>query len=129
MLGGEFIAAAQMIVYAGAIMVLFVFVIMLLNAGAETRRPGLGLRADISACSLLAAFLGMISFVIQAHVAADAKASTFGAFRRAGRRVGRRIGSLFTDLPAALRSHLGPDPDRHRRRDRSGAEGDLTMPP
>ena len=36
-LGGEFIAAAQVIVYAGAIMVLFIFVIMLLNAGAETR--------------------------------------------------------------------------------------------
>jgi NADH-quinone oxidoreductase subunit J len=34
-LGGEFIAAAQVIVYAGAIMVLFVFVIMLLNAGRE----------------------------------------------------------------------------------------------
>ena len=38
LLGAEFIAAAQMIVYAGAIMVLFVFVIMLLNAGAETQR-------------------------------------------------------------------------------------------
>src|ERR671929_471578 len=38
LLGAEFIAAAQVIVYAGAIMVLFVFVIMLLNAGAETRR-------------------------------------------------------------------------------------------
>src|SRR6201997_1209569 len=37
-LGGEFIAAAQMIVYAGAIMVLFIFVIMLLNAGAEGKR-------------------------------------------------------------------------------------------
>ena len=36
-LGGEFIAAAQVIVYAGAIMVLFVFVIMLLNAGVEER--------------------------------------------------------------------------------------------
>src|ERR1700735_487690 len=35
-LGGEFIAMAQIIVYAGAIMVLFVFVIMLLNAGSET---------------------------------------------------------------------------------------------
>ena len=29
-----------MIVYAGAIMVLFVFVIMLLNAGEEERTPG-----------------------------------------------------------------------------------------
>src|SRR5919197_1400504 len=38
LLGAEFIAAAQVIVYAGAVMVLFVFVIMLLNAGAETRR-------------------------------------------------------------------------------------------
>ena len=38
LLGAEFIAAAQVIVYAGAIMVLFVFVIMLLNAGAETER-------------------------------------------------------------------------------------------
>ena len=38
LLGAEFIAAAQVIVYAGAIMVLFVFVIMLLNAGAEIRK-------------------------------------------------------------------------------------------
>src|ERR1035438_9478107 len=37
LLGGEFIAAVQLIVYAGAIMVLFIFVIMLLNAGAEKR--------------------------------------------------------------------------------------------
>jgi NADH-quinone oxidoreductase subunit J len=37
MLGAEFVAAVQIIVYAGAIMVLFVFVIMLLNAGVEER--------------------------------------------------------------------------------------------
>jgi NADH-quinone oxidoreductase subunit J len=35
--GAEFIAAVQIIVYAGAIMVLFIFVIMLLNAGVEER--------------------------------------------------------------------------------------------
>jgi NADH-quinone oxidoreductase subunit J len=35
LLGAEFIAALQVIIYAGAIMVLFVFVIMLLNAGRE----------------------------------------------------------------------------------------------
>jgi NADH-quinone oxidoreductase subunit J len=35
LLGAEFVAAVQIIVYGGAIMVLFVFVIMLLNAGAE----------------------------------------------------------------------------------------------
>lgn len=35
LLGAEFVAAVQVIVYGGAIMVLFVFVIMLLNAGVE----------------------------------------------------------------------------------------------
>ena len=35
LLGAEFVAAVQIIVYGGAIMVLFVFVIMLLNAGEE----------------------------------------------------------------------------------------------
>ncbi|MGC1684410.1 MAG: NADH-quinone oxidoreductase subunit J [Candidatus Acidiferrales bacterium] len=37
LLGAEFIAAVQIIVYAGAIMVLFIIVIMLLNAGEEER--------------------------------------------------------------------------------------------
>jgi len=40
LLGAEFVAAIQVIVYAGAIMVLFVFVIMLLNAGEEERTSG-----------------------------------------------------------------------------------------
>lgn len=40
LLGAEFLALAQIIVYSGAIMVLFVFVIMLLNAGEEERTRG-----------------------------------------------------------------------------------------
>jgi NADH-quinone oxidoreductase subunit J len=40
LLGAEFLAIAQIIVYAGAIMVLFVFVVMLLNAGREDRTMG-----------------------------------------------------------------------------------------
>ena len=40
LLGAEFLAAAQIIVYAGAIMVLFIFVVMLLNAGREERTLG-----------------------------------------------------------------------------------------
>jgi len=40
LLGAEFLAAAQVIVYAGAIMVLFTFVIMLLNAGKEEKTYG-----------------------------------------------------------------------------------------
>jgi NADH-quinone oxidoreductase subunit J len=37
LLGAEFVAAVQIIVYGGAIMVLFVFVIMLLNVAPEER--------------------------------------------------------------------------------------------
>jgi NADH-quinone oxidoreductase subunit J len=37
LLGAPFVAAVQILVYAGAIMVLFIFVIMLLNAGEEER--------------------------------------------------------------------------------------------
>src|ERR1700677_516653 len=40
LLGAEFVAAVQVIVYAGAVMVLFVFVIMLLNAGEEEHTNG-----------------------------------------------------------------------------------------
>lgn len=48
LLGGEFLAAVQLIVYAGAIMVLFVFIIMLLNAGAEKRPTRKVLRTAIA---------------------------------------------------------------------------------
>ena len=67
LLGGEFISMAQMIVYAGAIMVLFVFVIMLLNAGAEPRsawRPW----AIYLGVPLVIGFLGVISYQIQAQL-------------------------------------------------------------
>ncbi len=37
-LGAPFVAALEVIIYAGAIMVLFVFVIMMLNLGAEAAR-------------------------------------------------------------------------------------------
>lgn len=37
-LGAPFVAALEVIIYAGAIMVLFVFVIMMLNLGSQTTR-------------------------------------------------------------------------------------------
>ena len=64
LLGGEFIAAAQMIVYAGAIMVLFVFTIMLLNAGSE-RKISKSSYARFFGVPLLAVFLGLVAFIIQ----------------------------------------------------------------
>lgn len=38
LLGAPFVAALEVIIYAGAIVVLFIFVVMLLNQGAETVR-------------------------------------------------------------------------------------------
>src|ERR1044071_3298421 len=63
LLGGEFIAMAQVIVYAGAVMVLFIFVIMLLNAGGESARKG-SLFAKIAGIPLLAILLGLIAFYL-----------------------------------------------------------------
>src|SRR3954470_23737506 len=37
LLGAEFIAGVQILVYVGGVMVLFLFVIMLVNVGAEER--------------------------------------------------------------------------------------------
>src|SRR5437764_13174734 len=56
MLAAPFIAAVQVIVYAGAIMVLVVFVIMLLNVEEEDRRP-MRLRALVPIAVCLAAIL------------------------------------------------------------------------
>lgn len=103
-LGAEFIAAAQVIVYAGAIMVLFVIVIMLLNAGAEsrTRRPSWG---AIVGVPLIAIFLGLISFVIQALLP-KSETVAFGQFTGGS---ARNIGhALFTTylLPFELTSVL-----------------------
>jgi len=62
LLGAEFVAAIQVIVYAGAIMVLFVFVIMLLNAGAEeqTRGSHIALLVGIPGVVVLASLIGWI---------------------------------------------------------------------
>ncbi|MBI1940118.1 MAG: NADH-quinone oxidoreductase subunit J [Acidobacteria bacterium] len=64
LLGAEFMAAIQVIVYAGAIMVLFVLVIMLLNAGREipSHRSRL---ARWMGVPLLAAFLIELLIVVR----------------------------------------------------------------
>ena len=61
-LGAEFLAAAQVIVYSGAIMVLFVFVIMLLNAGEEEQTTG-SRAAYLAGFPGAAAIFCLLSFV------------------------------------------------------------------
>jgi NADH-quinone oxidoreductase subunit J len=104
-LGGEFIAMAQMIVYAGAIMVLFIFVIMLLNAGAEATSRSIPLFTKYMGMLLLAAFLGLISFIIQAMLP-KTEGVVFGAFQGGtALAIGRK---LFTEylLPFEVTSVL-----------------------
>jgi NADH-quinone oxidoreductase subunit J len=102
LLGAEFIAAAQVIVYAGAIMVLFVFVIMLLNAGAETRT---GRSYLIPGVPLLIGFLGLMAFFVQ-RIFPDSTMVRFGGFQGGGP---KEIGhALFTTylLPFEVTSIL-----------------------
>jgi NADH-quinone oxidoreductase subunit J len=61
-LGAEFLAAAQVIVYAGAVMVLFVFVVMLLNAGEEEQTRGSRM-ATIAGFPGAAAIFCLLSFI------------------------------------------------------------------
>jgi NADH-quinone oxidoreductase subunit J len=63
LMGAEFVAAVQIIVYGGAIMVLFVFVIMLLNAGLEERTNFSGL-ATYAGIPLALAVSGFIAAAI-----------------------------------------------------------------
>src|SRR4051812_14596306 len=63
LLGAEFIAMAQVIVYAGAIMVLFIFVIMLLNAGAEAKR-GRSLAVQLVGVPGFIGLLSLLSYAI-----------------------------------------------------------------
>lgn len=64
MLAAPFIAAVQVIVYAGAIMVLVVFVIMLLNVEEEAhRRPRLKFLVPV-AIAMSAVLIAEVSFIL-----------------------------------------------------------------
>jgi NADH-quinone oxidoreductase subunit J len=71
LLEAHFIAAVQIIVYAGAIMVLFLFVIMLLNLGHEYRRDLQGGVAAILAFIVVGAMAGLLARQFQGEGALD----------------------------------------------------------
>ena len=64
MLRAEFLALAQVIVYAGAIMVLFIFAIMLLIPGKDELGPDPLRRVRLLALPLGGAFLGLVLAVL-----------------------------------------------------------------
>ena len=63
-LGAEFLAAAQIIVYAGAIAVLFVFAIMVLIPGKEETGPDPLRRQRVVAAPVVGVFLIMVMLVL-----------------------------------------------------------------
>jgi NADH-quinone oxidoreductase subunit J len=103
LLGAEFVAVIQVIIYAGAIMVLFVFTIMLLNAGAEERSRGSRIALVLGIPGLLV-LMGVIAWtLIRQNAATGAVAA--GALPGTPHAIGRL---LFRDflLPFEVTSVL-----------------------
>ncbi|MFO0678833.1 MAG: NADH-quinone oxidoreductase subunit J [Polyangiaceae bacterium] len=63
-LHAQFLAAIQLIVYAGAVVVIFMFVIMVLGKGARYVRDGRGLVARVFAGALFATSSGVVLFLV-----------------------------------------------------------------
>lgn len=100
-LGAEFLAAAQVIVYAGAIMVLFVFAIMVLIPGKEETGPDPRRRYRVLAIPLGLALLAELSLIVARRGGASRGPGTPGGVETIGR-------LLFTDylFPFELTSVL-----------------------
>jgi NADH-quinone oxidoreductase subunit J len=105
MLGAEFLAAAQVIVYAGAIMVLFVFAIMVLIPGKEETGPDP--RRRLRLCALPAG--GLLFLLVVAGSLLFGRAATTRTAAPPGAGGVEAIGRLlFTDylFPFELTSAL-----------------------
>ena len=102
LLGAEFVAAVQVIVYAVAIMVLFVFVIMLLNAGVEDRTKGSHVAVLFG---ILGVFLGsiLVGWVVLRHSGTEAVSA--GALLGDPRTIGQLLFHEFL-LPFEITSVL-----------------------
>src|SRR5262249_40874349 len=98
----EFVAAVQVIVYAGAVMVLFVFVIMLLNAGAEERTKGSRVALVFGVPGTLVGSL-LLAWVVLRHSGTEAVAA--GALPGAPRTIGPMLFHEFL-LPFEITSIL-----------------------
>ncbi|HEV7890828.1 MAG TPA: NADH-quinone oxidoreductase subunit J [Pyrinomonadaceae bacterium] len=92
LLGAEFIAGAQILVYVGGVMVLFLFVIMLVNVGAEEREQEVlfNRTGQTTAAVCFAALL------------------VFGLFYAINQAGGRFAGASREESPAALAANLRP---------------------
>jgi NADH-quinone oxidoreductase subunit J len=88
LLGAQFIAAAQVIIYAGAIVVLFVFIIMLLPEAGDRLSAGAfaGPAAGpllVALCAVLAA--GLVAVVARPYAVPAVPGASFGTIEDVGR--------------------------------------------
>ena len=96
LLGAYLIGALQILVYAGAILVLFLFVVMLLNLRQEAFSPQRQLATKIAAA--LIGLLVLVQFLVLIHGAFGTPAAIpdgFGGYRQVG-------AVLFTDYVLAF---------------------------
>lgn len=95
-LGAPFAGALEIIVYAGAIMILFVFTVMMLNLGEETRRQEklwLTPRVWVGPALLAAILFGQLAWTLWTHQAGSG---------------GQAIGTTVVDSKAVGISLFGP---------------------
>lgn len=81
-LGAPFVAALEIIVYAGAIIVLFIFVVMLLNQGVATmkvERSWLGPRIWLGPAILAIVLAGELAYAVSVANSSSAGARMVGA--------------------------------------------------
>src|SRR5690606_34688837 len=77
MLAAEFLATIQLLVYAGAVVILFLFVIMLLGPSAQSKRDGGSAMARyVGAAAMLLSGLGAMALVLRTQTG---PLTTFGA--------------------------------------------------
>lgn len=101
LLAAQFIAVLQVIIYAGAIVVLFLFVIMLLHARTGEARPTKLRRQRQAAVILSAAFLAVVAGVLRTVPAAPV--AEVGAEFGTAQAVGRALFTTYV-LPFELAS-------------------------
>ncbi len=121
MLYAPFVAGVQIVLYAGGIMVLFLFVIMLINLEQNIREFQFNKQWLVGTIAALA-LGGLLAFVSSGR--ADSR--RFSGLPRAGRRQhpADRSGTVWT-VHAAFRGRFAAAAGRHRRRGSHGEEEDL----
>jgi NADH-quinone oxidoreductase subunit J len=115
LLGAPFLAALELIIYAGAIMVLFLFVVMMLNIGeraTEVEVSWLTTKVWIAPALLAAVLLGELTYVVRgtnglaaagrAISAKEIGVSLFGAYA-----IGVELSSLLLTAGLVGAYHLG----------------------